>query len=591
MKKLGLIVTRVCGGLERLYSLNTEGWEDRVGDERQRLEHLVLPDDNIPLVYLLSFNDSGCYLRIVKITSSRSQQYVSACIFIPCGVKPDAQTLNRYVEVLGEEVTRCASGNDVPVRSAVVDPLFTTEYQPEGPSYPNPRKNALAYRFFGHIANEITFQVILEHLYQASYSNYESVFLIDRGAGIAVRHESPAEDLTEKMLTDPIILKKIVANGRTQPTKIYVNDALYDGRPMYVGGLVDIKFEHNQYATIVCKQCRVPDTGMIALQLNWKKKYSSEVIKVQDSSAVLIDGCEISVNGKYLPVYLSEEEARAAEVKVVKKGYITSVVKKDLWNYPSVIIILEKEHFAREFYIDSTTDRDLAGKVKFELDMADNPKKSPIEGYRIGKTKGDSVHLVYDEFGFLKDIKSIAIAIASFIVALVIGAFAGYGIANSAFEKKINPIEPGTEVKDKDSSKADRKAEAEQQDTVAVVAADPEVSEAQKAEAERVAKEQKAIADAAAFLASHEKWTRGAIDKQVPLSGLFNAVNTYDIEKIKEYASKVPGYDWKPLIDAVEKGAAKAKEKTGRGTYNARQDDTTITIAGYISYLSTKVFE
>lgn len=588
MKKLGLIVTRVCGGLEKLYSLNTEGWEDRIGDERQRLEHLVLPDDNIPLVYLLSFNDSGCYLRIIKITSSRSHQYVSACIYIPCGVKPDAQVLNRYIEVLGEEVTRCAYSNENMVRSDVVDPLFTTEYQPEGPSYPNPRTNGMAYRFFGHIANEITLPVILEHLYQASYSNYESVFLIDRGSGIGIRHESPAEDLTEKMLAEPIILRKIVTTGRTQPTKIFVNDALYDGRPMYVGGLVDIKFEHTQYASIICKQCRVPDTGMIALQLNWKKKYSSEVIKVQDSVATPIEGCEISVGGQYLPVYLSEEEARSAEVKVVKKGYITAVVKKDLWNYPSVLITLEKEHFARDFFIDSTTDRDLAGKIKFELDMADNPKKSPIEGYRIGKTKGDdSVHLVYDEFGFLKDIKSIAIAVASLIVALIIGAFVGYGIANSSFEKKMNPQEQNAEVKD--AAKKDDTAK----DTAktAAIPQDPDITEAQKAEAERVAAEQKAVSDAAAYLASHEKWTRGALDSQAPLTGLFNAVNTYDIEKLKEYAAKVPGFDWKPLLDAVEKGAARAKEKTGRGRYNAREDDTTITIAGYISYLTTKVFE
>lgn len=580
MKKLGLVITKISGVQETLFARNTDGWEANVTDERERLEHLVLPDDNVPPVYLVGFNSEGCYFRIIKIKSSRSKQYISACIFIPSGVKVEESSFRKILDIITDEICRSAAaeGSGQEINANILTPLFDNEYQQEGPAYPDPRSGEMAYRMYGQIHGETTLADLISHLYQAEYSDYASIFFIDKGSGIGIRHESKAADLSAHALSEPIILRKVITSGRTQPTRTLVNGAEFDGHPIFVGGLVDIRFEHNQYATIICKQCRVPDTGTIALQLNWKKKYSSEVIKVVDSTSLPIDGCNISVGGQYLPVYLSEEEARNAEIKVVKKGYLPATERKDLWTFPNVLIVLEKEHCAKEFIIESTTDKDLEGKISFEVDLTENPTKSPIEGYKISKDRGDRIHLVYDKLAILKDLKGIGIAVGAFLLAVIIGAFIGYGISNSSYEKKLNP---GIKEQVKEQNAKEDEARKEE------VKGPDVISGEQKAEAERIAREQAAVAEALDYLQNHARWTRGESSSKEMLSGLFDAINGYDTDKVKEIAAKVPGYDWAPLISAMEKGVQTAKTRTGRNTYNRNEADTTITIAGYIDYLNT----
>lgn len=572
MKKLGLVINRVETGTERLFARNADGWESRLSDEWQRMDHLMFPDVHAPLFHIVTFTPDGCYFRLIDITSATQREYISACVFIPAGVHPDPEDLYGIFDTLAEEIEHPENYLEA------LAPLFEKEYQPEGPAYPSPRSMNLAYRFYTLNPNSgITFKDLLGQFYQACYSEYESTILIDKGSGIIIKPESNATDLSDRQLANPIILRKIVTTGRVQPSKIYVNDAFYTGSPMFVGGLVDVKFEHGQFATILCRQCRVPDSGVIAIQLNWKKKYTSEVIKVVDSTSLSVEGCEIKVNGQMLPVYLSEEEARCAEIAVTRKGYLPAREVKDLWTYPNVRIVLEKEHLNRIFIIESVTDKS-AGPVQFEMDMPDIPRKSPIEGYRMGRNRGDQVHLVYDEFGFIKSPRSILVAAIAFVLSLIIGAFIGYGIAHSVFEKQVNPDKKEKIKEDKKREKEERKDEGVKELTPEEIAA--------KAEEERLAGLAQA---AAAYLSANAKWTKGALDANELTRGLFNAINTYDVTAIEAIAEKVPAFDWDPLCTAVANGADKAREKTGRNTYCVNPADTTLTISGYINYLTELV--
>lgn len=569
MKKLGLVINRIETGSERLFARNADGWEARLSDEWQRMDHLMFPDNHAPLFHIVSFTPEGCFFRLLDITSVSAREYICACVFIPAGVRPDPEDLGGIFDTLAEVIEHPEAYMES------LAPLFEKEYQPEGPAYPTPRSLNLACRFYSLNPNSgVTFKDLLANFYQACYSEYESVILIDKGAGIIVKPESNSADLSDRQISSPIILRKILASGRVQPSKIYVNDAFFTGSPMFVGGLVDIKFEHPQFATILCRQCRVPDSGIIAIQLNWKKKYTSEVIKVVDSTSLSVEGCEIKVNGQMLPVYLSEEEARCAEISVSRKGYLPACEVKDLWAYPNVRIVLEKEHLNREFIIDSVTDKS-AGPVSFEMDMPDIPRKSPIEGYRLGRNRGDQVHLVYDEFGFIKSPRSILAASIAFVLSIVIGAFIGYAIAHSVFEKQVNPDK-------KEKIKEDKKREKEERTVETAKELTPEQLAA-RAEEERL---DSLAASAASYLSSNAKWTKGALDSNELTRGLFNAINTYDIAAIEAVAGNVPDFDWDPLCTAVTDGADKAREKTGRNTYCVNPADTTLTIAGYINYLN-----
>jgi len=95
----------------------------------------------------------------------------------------------------------------------------------------------------------------------------------------------------------------------------------------------------------------------------------------------------------------------------------------------------------------------------------------------------------------------------------------------------------------------------------------PEISESTKKER----------AEAKDYLTTHNRWNRDEMEKIPALQGLWDAVNHYDLETIRQYAEVL---DCPPLTTIIE--GLESSHKTG---YYASKKDRNITLSTYIRRL------
>jgi hypothetical protein len=110
-------------------------------------------------------------------------------------------------------------------------------------------------------------------------------------------------------------------------------------------------------------------------------------------------------------------------------------------------------------------------------------------------------------------------------------------------------------------------------DTTASTPAVPD--EPAKPEDPKVSK--KEIAAGVEYLATHNRWNRDEMEKFPALQGLWDAVNTYQLDDIKRYNDYLAST---PLITIVE--GLERSPKTG---YYASRNDHVITLSTYIKRL------
>ena len=85
------------------------------------------------------------------------------------------------------------------------------------------------------------------------------------------------------------------------------------------------------------------------------------------------------------------------------------------------------------------------------------------------------------------------------------------------------------------------------------------------------------IAQGVEYLASHNQWNRDEMEKIPSLQGLWDAVNTYQLEDIRRYNETLAST---PLTAVVE-----GLEHTPKQGYYASKGDRTITLSTYIKRL------
>lgn len=112
--------------------------------------------------------------------------------------------------------------------------------------------------------------------------------------------------------------------------------------------------------------------------------------------------------------------------------------------------------------------------------------------------------------------------------------------------------------------------EAADADTMAVV---PVVSVVEP----RPKYSQAQIAQGVEYLASHNRWNRDEMEKIPALTGLWDAVNTYQLDEIRQYNKVLSSTPLTAVVEGLEK-----KPKKG---YYAAKTDQVITLSTYIKRL------
>ena len=85
------------------------------------------------------------------------------------------------------------------------------------------------------------------------------------------------------------------------------------------------------------------------------------------------------------------------------------------------------------------------------------------------------------------------------------------------------------------------------------------------------------IAQGVEYLASHNRWNRDEMEKLPALQGLWDAVNTYQLDEIRRYNDQLAST---PLTTIVEE-----LERTPKQGYYAAKNDHVITLSTYIKRL------
>ncbi len=114
-------------------------------------------------------------------------------------------------------------------------------------------------------------------------------------------------------------------------------------------------------------------------------------------------------------------------------------------------------------------------------------------------------------------------------------------------------------------------------DTTAVVAPEEPEAPAEPETPEAYQPTKKEIAAGVEYLAKHNRWNRDEMEKFPALQGLWDAVNTYNLEEIKRYNDYLSST---PLITIVE-----GLEKSPKHGYYAARNDHVITLSTYIKRL------
>ena len=155
-------------------------------------------------------------------------------------------------------------------------------------------------------------------------------------------------------------------------------------------------------------------------------------------------------------------------------------------------------------------------------------------------------------------------------LAILVGFVVGLRMGDRI---RSNPEGAGTEIVESVDTTAVDEPSAEP-DTTAVapeVPAEPESGNALS----RLSKQE--IAQGVEYLASHNRWNREEMEKIAALSGLWDAINVYDINLIRQYNDVLASTPLTAIVEGLDR-----RPKEG---FYASKNDQVITLSTYIKRL------
>ena len=340
------------------------------------------------------------------------------------------------------------------------------------------------------------------------------------------------------MIKKNIIFTKNQLKGLEENVTVY-----YKGKPFNQPVRVEEKTKisltfKKQYFEDVTKEICVDD-GNIG-EIEWKYRVKKEMFDVVDEKNGSIIDFDIRLDKCYeLPYDLKESELnKNHSISIVADGFITEDVefkpKPDKYHIKlkrkprEYQIRLRNNHYA---HIDYKPDEEEIAKEKLGI--------SAILGYQIIKREDDGKYYfdpdeklkkLYERPSTLKKILRILLPIVILLVAFVAGIICGKylpGMRNSS--QSI----PSTEM------------------TKGKVQDEPNFTKTNDNE----------IGMANEYLLKN-KWIKEEMEQIEPLKGVWDALNTYDYDKIKSVDSiyHFDAPNWKDIINAIEEKAYKRKK-------------------------------
>lgn len=542
MGRLGVVITETFGGYKEIFSRNKSSeWSSLVDDMRT-----YTPSSSSMRLIFLRFIPSGTLVGIVRKIEERGDDNNAAWIFVPSNIA-----------VSGHELVNVIDAIDAELKAPVADyqkiaGYFDKEY-PESPVVGRSvslNASELAVRYYESASPFVwSLKDILDskYIYQPEYHNFKYVFLLNskemqnRLQGAAVIAEKPR--LSESVRVEPF--------ETIDGFMPYVNGVPFN-KPIlaFSGETIQVEWRKTGYKDVT-------KSFVVGAQKETAYITQSEYLKFVDPDTIVIFDRSTRQQVRNARVHIQGRLLQETGLYIPEFQYNRADISIDHTEYESVR--LQGQDLSKTISV-SLEARMLSYKFRMQLKDGSNcdiviqssvpVKECPIKGYELAS--GNRPHPEFvNRLTYKKGGNGSGKSIITWLIILIIGLLAGAGImfaigkTTSLFEaKRVVPVEYLPTNNSNNAGDADRQLNA-----------------------------------AIEYLEENDVWEKSAMEKHSPLKGLWDALNTYDFEKVlNEYADLRESGKFGELIDLIE---------DNRGNFHRQNftsaGDNTITLSKYKS--------
>ena len=496
MNKLGFAIKIANEGVRSIIECNKGEWSNKVVDIREYLKFFSGLQGTSNAVMFMSFDKSGCFLTLLRSIPGRLGDFLSAWIYIPNSIKIETE----YIESTIKFVKGLLSESNLSDKRQEIEDFFAKGYPKKEIIVTNqPCGNRYAFRYVG---GDYTLSEILDGGYQKYYSEYKAIFLLDKNGDVCIADgmKGILVDLTDRPIKKICVVKApsqtdLASLGRG--VSIVYNNKLFVNSLFEKGTKLQLFLNRDGFEPIPLPLIEIEnELQTIPLDLSyrdkWKKKISCNTFRVVDLEGNDIEEVvTIKVNGKET-VLLPEKECLNVKVDVKADGYEECSQYCNLSDKREIKIYLRRAKQSHRYFIKMSN-----GKVAEMTLSADKlPRKTPLKWYYVDKVNKRSEPM-------MEPFPLIAILISLLVTGAIIGFVACWLWFNVI--SKDNTTETSTETAVEAVVKDEKK---------------PTTPAEQSPGRE--------------YLENNAVWKKSEMEAIPDLKGLFDALNTYNKEKINE---------------------------------------------------------
>lgn len=496
-------------------------------------------------ILLVSYTNNGTYYCVFRcLLNDRPNDHQAIWLYIPNDIEIDYSSFYDVIIQLKELVKGFPSGI---VDDKINKIISKIKYYDEVPQVFFPANNDKwkgAKYAFRKATIQNSFSDIIKKGYQKYYEGYKAILLFDRETSLTGK--SCLADLSDNELKNYILFSVKELNLSDEVTAYLDNGELFD-KPMMVlpDDAVFITFKKDRFKPIR-KSIHVNN---VSFTLDWQLEVTKDVFIVLDyDSKDSVLSFDVEVNRKLLksnqPVYVSETQLRKVSVLVKSPGYKEFNKTIDFSAVSSSITIL-LEHNPINYYFSRQFVKGF-GAEKVTVNFPKNNSKILAEGehpiplYKIVSREENNKALELD--------KEIVMQLAKeelrkdcnspyrnkrfyvfLLCALFGGLLLGYLMGNIC---QLSCFNNQDVVENEEATYIDTN---QKKDDFSSNNSNNEVKTAND------------------YLKTHQVWDKNEMEKIESLKGVWDALNTYDYNKIKEVNNKYhfDAPNWNSIMDAI----------------------------------------
>ena len=535
-RKLGLIIKIAEDGLVDLRAINKGDWDKFTDDIRPAIKKLENFSGSGKIVNFVKFLGKEGYLFVIVQDpgqGARGSENTAVWIHIPF----DAEISADQMKKICDDVVKVLEDKEIPLKdNPQLENVFKKEYDIKDSlaSYVETitSKDAGAYAMKYYNGGNLSLQDLLgKNIAQPEYKNYVGVFFVDKESGITFKDES------NKVLDDSII---DIVSFQPLPDKDGFKAYIQKPNGEFVKFDKNIEVASGETVTIEWRRKKfAPIDKSGSININYKSDefsfQSNEIIRrierseisVKDENGNVVPNAKITIScdgrKEVLEDFFEFKEDKQNNfcIEASAEGYECYDRRNKVNKYSDqgITLVLTRKRFR---YKVNTNNEEISEAELSFFSTNGHPEKSPLEGYEL---KDKTLNPIGDDKKTSKSEDSLknkffSLGFAS-CFALILLLFGGWHFFKEDTPKQEVKVVTDKE-RDKDSSKT-------AQDTAAK--GTPTKEELKKKMKSYLSRSM--TKDSCKSLGYEELWT---------------ALNTYDVDKVEEFAKK-----FSELLGVVEK--------------------------------------